>query len=220
MPNHPSRRAALGTIAGGLLAPGPATAEATCRLTPQAVEGPFYLDPRLVRADIREDCPGLPLLLRLRVATVPDCAPVAAARIDVWHADAQGRYSGYRDQGDRAASTLGQTFLRGTQFADAAGWATFRTVYPGWYPGRATHVHVKVILAARTVLTGQVYFPDAVNEAVQGGMPAYGGRARRGRITNDRDGLLRQDDPQRRGVAAVSATPEGYEAVLTLGVPS
>ncbi|GJD60959.1 intradiol ring-cleavage dioxygenase [Methylobacterium frigidaeris] len=215
MPNRPTRRVMLGTLAAGLLAPRPA--QATCLLTPQAVEGPFYLDPRLLRSDIREDRDGTPLRVRLQVVTLRDCVTLPAARVDLWHADAQGRYSGYPDQGDRGASTVGRTFLRGTQVADEAGRVAFRTIYPGWYPGRTPHLHVKVILGSRTALTGQIYFPDAVSEAVYGG-PAYLGRSRRGRIGNARDVLLRQDDPEGRGVADIRPEGGGYEAALTLVV--
>jgi protocatechuate 3,4-dioxygenase beta subunit len=215
MPNRPTRRVMLGTLAAGLLAPRPAGA--TCLLTPQAVEGPFYLDPRLLRSDIREDRDGTPLRVSLQVVTLRDCVALPEARVDLWHADAQGQYSGYRDQGDRGASTVGRTFLRGTQVADAAGRVGFRTIYPGWYPGRTPHLHVKVILGSRTVLTGQIYFPDAVSEAVYGA-PAYAGRSRRGRIGNARDVLLRQDDPEGRGIAQIRPEGGGYEAALTLVV--
>ncbi|WP_053078677.1 intradiol ring-cleavage dioxygenase [Methylobacterium tarhaniae] len=220
MPDRPTRRVMLGTLAAGLLAPRPA--QATCLLTPQAVEGPFYLDPRLLRSDIREDREGTPLRVSLQVVSLRDCVALPAARVDLWHADAQGRYSGYSDQGERGASTLGRTFLRGTQVADGAGRVAFRTIYPGWYPGRTPHLHVKVILGGRAALTGQIYFPDAVSEAVHGS-PAYAGRARRGRIGNARDVLMRRDDPEGRGIAEVrreSGDQEGggYEAALTLVV--
>ncbi|TGD99340.1 intradiol ring-cleavage dioxygenase [Methylobacterium nonmethylotrophicum] len=215
MADRPTRRVMLGTLAAGLLVPGPA--RATCLLTPQAVEGPFYLDPRLLRSDIREDRAGTPLTVSLDVATLRGCTALPEARVDLWHADAQGRYSGYPDQGDRGGSTVGQTFLRGTQFADRAGRVSFRTIFPGWYPGRTPHLHVKVILAGRTALTGQIYFPDAVSEAVYQG-PDYAGRPKRGRIGNARDALLRQDDPEGRGIAAVHQAGAGYEAALTLVV--
>ncbi|MGE7157141.1 hypothetical protein ACQKJ1_25815 [Methylorubrum rhodesianum] len=80
--------------------------------------------------------------LRLRVIEAGPCTPVAGARVDVWHSDARGLYSGYPGQGDdRAVDTSGQTFLRGTQMTDEGGWVSFETIYPGWYAGRATHIH-------------------------------------------------------------------------------
>ncbi|MDP4025478.1 intradiol ring-cleavage dioxygenase [Methylobacterium sp. NEAU 140] len=230
MPFPASRRgllAALGASAAGLMparAASPAApaapdaeGEGTCWLTPQAVEGPFYRDPKLVRSDIREGRPGVPLRLALRVIEAGRCAPVAGARVDVWHCDAQGLYSGYPGQGETGADTTGQTFLRGSQTTDAAGRAGFDTIYPGWYPGRATHVHVKVFLDARTMLTGQIYFPDALSEFLYARVPAYGGRAVERTIINANDGLA-ADDPDRRGFCAVSEERDRYRAALVLGV--
>ncbi|SFM72163.1 Dioxygenase [Methylobacterium pseudosasicola] len=103
-----------------------------CVLTPQSIEGPFYVDPKLVRIDITEGRDGIPLRLRLRVIHAGPCTPVADARIDIWHCDARGLYSGYPGQGDdRSIDTSGQTFLRGTQTTDSEGCATFDTIYPG-----------------------------------------------------------------------------------------
>ena len=228
MPIPASRRgllAALGAAAAGISArraeaavPTPSEAGA-CLLTPQAIEGPFYADPRLVRADIAEGRPGVPLRLRLRVIEAGPCTPVAGARVDVWHCDAQGLYSGYPGQGDsRRMDTSGQSFLRGTQLTDAAGWVGFETIYPGWYVGRATHVHVKVFLDARTVLTGQVYFPDALSEFLYTRVPAYGGRRTERFVVNANDEFALEDDPGRRGFCAVKEERDRYVASLVIGI--
>jgi len=138
-----------------------------CFLMPQSIEGPFYLDPRLVRAQIAEGRTGVPLRVDLRVIDGATCKPSERARVDIWHADAQGIYSGYQGQGDKQdISTVGQKFLRGTQITNSEGAVRFETIYPGWYTGRATHIHFKVLLDDRNVLTGQMYFPDAVNEFI------------------------------------------------------
>ncbi|HYD39150.1 MAG TPA: intradiol ring-cleavage dioxygenase, partial [Allosphingosinicella sp.] len=143
-------------------APGKLIAGDTCPLTPRQTEGPFYFDPRLVRRDIREGRPGVPLRLRLQVVVAADCAPVAGARVDIWHCDAAGAYSGYDSE-----RTAGQAWLRGTQIADAEGVVAFDTLYPGWYPGRAPHVHFKAWLPeGRGEVTSQLYFPDALSDAV------------------------------------------------------
>ncbi|MBW1279526.1 dioxygenase family protein, partial [Escherichia coli] len=86
----------------------------------------------LVRADITEGLPGAPLALAFVILDAATCAPLSGARVDVWHADADGRYSGYRGQGDAGVSTRNAAFLRGTQFTGADGVANFRTIYPGW----------------------------------------------------------------------------------------
>ncbi|MER2267390.1 intradiol ring-cleavage dioxygenase [Methylobacterium oxalidis] len=228
MPLVTSRRslfAALGASAAGLLpraaisASGAGGEAEVCVLTPQSIEGPFYRDPRLVRADIAEGRAGVPLRLRLRVVEAGSCQPVAGARVDVWHCDAQGLYSGYPGQGDsRAVDTSGQTFLRGSQTTDAAGWVSFDTIYPGWYAGRATHIHVKAFLDARTMLTGQIYFPDALNEFLYTQVPAYQGRRAERFIVNANDGIANEEDPHRRAFCAVKEEAERYLATLTLGV--
>lgn len=190
-----------------------------CALTPQSVEGPFYVDPKLIRADIREGRDGIPLRLRLRVIEIGPCTPVAGARIDVWHCDARGLYSGYPGQGDdRSIDTSGQTFMRGTQMTDGGGWATFETVYPGWYTGRAPHIHVKTFLGDRDVLMGQIYFPDALSEFIYTNVPAYSGRTAERLVVNANDGLATERDPHRRAFCAVKEEKDRYLASLTLGV--
>jgi protocatechuate 3,4-dioxygenase beta subunit len=135
-----------------------------CVLTPEAMEGPFYFDPKLVRSDITEGKRGAPLVLTLQTVEARDCAPLKGARVDVWHTDGLGRYSGYA--GQATGSTQGETFLRGTQFTGADGEVRFAAIYPGWYPGRTPHIHFKVFVDARSVITGQLYFPDPVAEHV------------------------------------------------------
>ncbi|MCJ2083139.1 intradiol ring-cleavage dioxygenase [Methylobacterium sp. J-090] len=220
-----SRRAALLGLTGAATAlrvPAAMAAEpegSACLLMPETVEGPFYVDPHLLRADIREDSAGLPLALRLRVIEAGPCTALSQVRVDVWHADAQGLYSGYDGQGDsRRVSTKTRTFLRGTQFSDGEGWAEFRTIYPGWYAGRATHVHFKVFVDTRSLVTGQMYFPDATSAEVYGTDAAYGGRDTARRITNGQDGIARVDDRRQIGVAAIERTDEGLRATLTIGV--
>jgi protocatechuate 3,4-dioxygenase beta subunit len=232
MPNPPvlSRRAALSAlsvpIAGALIGAARAApandANAlrnVCLLTPQSIEGPFYLDPRLVRAKIAEGRTGVPLRVDLRVIDGATCAPAARARVDIWHADAQGVYSGYEGQGDREnLSTVGQTFLRGTQFTDGDGWVRFETIYPGWYVGRATHIHFKVLLEDRNVLTGQMYFPDAVNEFIYINVAAYEGRRKPRSVVNANDRFATFKDPDRLSFCAIKEERDCYAASLVLGV--
>jgi protocatechuate 3,4-dioxygenase beta subunit len=190
-----------------------------CFLTPQSIEGPFYLEPRLVRAQIAEGRPGVPLRVDLRVIDGATCKPTAGARVDIWHADAQGIYSGYEGQGDKEnLSTVGQKFLRGTQFADGKGAVSFETIYPGWYTGRATHIHFKVYLDKQTVLTGQMYFPDAINEFIYANIPAYAGRLHPRAVVNANDRFANFNDPKRLSFCAVKEERDCYAVSLTLGV--
>ena len=142
----------------------------SCVLTPDAGEGPFYLDPKLVRSDIVSGQPGAPLQLALQVIRAGDCATLANARVDVWHADALGLYSGYENQsgvgGVSTKSAAGQQYLRGTQFTDNTGNVQFRTIFPSWYGGRTPHVHFKVFLAGNEVVASQIFFPEEINKDV------------------------------------------------------
>ena len=175
-----------------------------CFLTPQSIEGPFYLDPRLVRAQIAEGRTGVPLRVDLRVIDGATCKPSERARVDIWHADAQGIYSGYQGQGDKQdISTVGQKFLRGTQITNSEGAVRFETIYPGWYTGRATHIHFKVLLDDRNVLTGQMYFPDAVNEFIYANIPAYTNRLNRREVVNANDRFVNFHDPNRMSFCAI-----------------
>lgn len=170
-----------------------------CVVRPAQTEGPFFVDARLDRADIRSDPatgerrPGVPLELAFNVSRLAagGCAPLAGAIVDVWHCDAQGAYS---DARDGHGSTVGQRFLRGTQATSAAGLARFMTIYPGWYQGRAVHIHFKIRTAQGQELTSQIYFDEAVTDRVHALAP-YGGRGG-GRLRNESDGLYRHGGRQ------------------------
>jgi protocatechuate 3,4-dioxygenase beta subunit len=217
-----SRRQAISLIAAAaaapVLLPGTATAQASgavCRLTPQVTEGPFYTDPRLVRADMREGRPGVPLALRLQVVDAR-CQALANARVDVWHCDALGLYSGYPGQGDgRDISTVGETFLRATQVAGADGTVQFTTLYPGWYRGRTPHIHFKAFVDRASVLTGQIFFPDALSAAVYGSSAPYSARGGPD-TTNAEDGIARR--ACEASMASIKQVPDGYEAAMVIGV--
>ena len=191
-------------------APGRLIAGDSCPVTPEQTEGPFYFDPRLVRQDIKEGRPGVPLRLRLQIVAAADCAPAARARVDIWHCDAAGTYSGY----DRERSG-GQAFLRGTQFADASGVASFETLYPGWYEGRAPHVHVKAWLGDGRELTSQLYFPDALSDQIYA-QGIYAGRGER-RMRNEEDGIFRRLDGD-APLAAMARRGDGYDGAIVIAL--
>jgi protocatechuate 3,4-dioxygenase beta subunit len=223
-----TRRGFLGFVsasAAGLLpgraeaAPVTADTEPACILTPQAEEGPFYSDPKLVRSDIAEDKPGVPLTLRLRVIEAGPCSAIKGARVDIWHCDAKGLYSAFPGQSDaHNVDETGKTFLRGTQTTDETGWVTFNTIYPGWYDGRTTHIHFKVFLDEHNVLTGQTFLPDALNEFIYANVQDYGDRARQRMVINANDHVIERSDPEHRAFCAVKEERDRYVATLTLGV--
>ena len=190
-----------------------------CVLTPQSVEGPFYFDPKLKRGDITEGRQGVPLKLLLQVVNAANCAPIPEARVDIWHSDAVGRYSGYKGQADSGAvSTQGQTFLRGTQFADLSGLVRFTTIYPGWYQGRTPHIHFKVFLSEKRALTGQFYFPDALSEFIYKNAAAYSTRKRERDTANSTDDVLQMSGGGHDSFCSIKEEADHYLASLVIGV--
>lgn len=229
-----SRRNALKlvavTAAGGALISRAAFAEETaataeaattlmpgadvCVITPEVTEGPYYFDPALERADITEGQAGVPTLVKLQVVD-GTCAPIAGARVDIWHCNAEGVYSGYANQ-TANADTTGQTFLRGTLFADANGIVQFSTIYPGWYSGRTTHIHFKVFLDDTNILTGQIFFPDALSQYLYEHIEPYKTRGADRDTLNLDDGIASQ--ATRASFAYVKELEEAYLVAMIVGV--
>lgn len=186
-----------------------------CLLIPEQTEGPFYLGADLERRDITEGQPGHPLRLGLRVVDAA-CEPIAGAVVDVWHADVDGDYSGFVDGSDSDDDAgEGTTFLRGSQVADAEGIVEFATIYPGWYTGRAVHVHVKAHIGGSTVLTSQLYFPEDLTDTVhaEAAYRAHGTRDTR----NDTD-MIAGDPAAAGNLLHTSAAGDGTLGLVLLGV--
>ena len=180
-----------------------------CVLTPELTEGPYYVANEAVRHDITEGKAGLPLLLGVRVLNASTCKVVKNAAVDIWHCDALGVYSG------AVAHNAGTDFLRGVQRTNVNGVATFKTIYPGWYPGRAVHIHVKVHVRGNVVHTGQLFFPAAITEAVYASAP-YSSHGTSPDTPNAQDSIFRNGGP--KGLLALKKAASGYTASITTGV--
>ena len=185
---------------------GVASGVVACVLAPEQTAGPFYLDDQRLRRDVTDGKPGVPLTLRLEVVDASTCRPLRRAAVEIWHCDASGVYSGVR--GDRG------TFLRGIQRTDARGLALFRTIYPGWYPGRTPHVHVQVSLGGNVVHTGQLYFPDEVTDVVYR-RPPYDRRPGRD-PRNVGDSVYRNGG--KRSTLRIRRSGSGYIGSIRMGV--
>jgi protocatechuate 3,4-dioxygenase beta subunit len=181
----------------------------TCVLSPEMTEGPYFVEGDRVRRNVTEGKPGVPLTLRLTVVDVSSCKPIRNAAVDIWHCDAAGTYSGTSQQG-----TEGLTFLRGIQRTDRNGLAMFRTIYPGWYPGRAVHIHLKVFLGGTTVHTGQLFFPDRLTDTVYKRSP-YNRRPNRD-PRNAADSIYRNGGA--RSTLKLVRNGNGYVGRITMGV--
>lgn len=210
-----------------LKAPGQArdtngvSAQPSCVLTPQQTEGPYFVDEKLERSDVRPDTntgavsEGAPLRLGLVLTqvTATECLALPNAKIDIWQCDARGVYSDVRD--NNWGSSQGQNFLRGYQMTDERGAVEFTTVYPGWYQGRTVHIHFKVRTEdGRETMTSQLYFDDALSDEVFAQEPyaQKGGR----RMRNSQDGIYRQNGSQL--LVPVTAEGDGYAGQFNLGV--
>lgn len=192
-----------------------ATAVPACVVRPEVTEGPYYVDEDLNRSDIRSDPgtgavkAGVPLTLTFNVSRVGGgCTPLQGAKVEVWHCDATGVYS---DVADPGFNTKGQKFLRGYQMTDASGKATFTTIYPGWYRGRAVHIHFKVHPDANAGFTSQLFFDDALSDQVFAQAP-YAGRGQRD-TRNGRDGIYKE-----QLLLTVNKSAEGYAATSDIGI--
>jgi protocatechuate 3,4-dioxygenase beta subunit len=194
---------------------------ASCVLTPVTGDGPYYFDPKLVRSNIAEQQTGTPLSLDLRVVSAKDCSAIHNARVDVWHSNARGIYSGYEGQrgvGERSdVSAAKQTFLRGTQITNRDGLTQFRTIYPSWYYGRTPHIHFKVFLQPREVAVSQIYFPDDVSDRVYAGSKDYVPRSR-SRNTYNNDDMFFRDGRLTGAFCDVIADGSGYRASVVIGI--
>lgn len=188
----------------------------SCVLTPEQIQGPYFLDTGLRRRDITEGRPGVPLLLQLRLASVVEgvCLPLRGAAVEAWHADADGVYSGYDVSDGNLRDAAGETFLRGHQVSDESGIVELETIYPGWYPGRAVHIHLMVLVDDAHRLTTQLYFPDSVSDVVQAEQP-YAARGPRD-TPNTRD-LLAGSNLDAL-TCEIAPDRDGYVARLSLGV--
>jgi protocatechuate 3,4-dioxygenase beta subunit len=187
---------------------------ASCGVTPEETEGPYYFDVDSIRSDIREDREGVLLRLALRVRDASSCDPIENAVVDIWHCDALGTYSGFESAstgGPGGGRTDDKTYLRGAQATNADGIVEFKTVYPGWYQGRTVHIHAKVHLDKRTALTSQIFFDDKVNAAVFKRRP-YSGKTGRD-VFNTNDGIF--DEAL---IATAKEEGSGYLALMTFDV--
>jgi len=149
----------------------------SCPLYCETTAGPCTAD-TLERQDVSEGLPGLPVRLSLKIVGADGCEPVARAYVEIWHTQRTGVYSGvtpsmmcYRDD----PSAVEQLYFRGSQITDAEGRVDFDTCYPGWYPGRAIHIHFRVLADVVGQLVSQLFFDDALNEEILTTHPDYAG---------------------------------------------
>ena len=182
---------------------------AACAVTPTETIGPYPSLTDLFRSDIREGKSGTLLALTIKVVnTNSACAAVPGANVEIWHVDAAGNYSQYGTQ-------TTQTYLRGIQTTNDSGEVTFITIYPGWYQGRATHIHAEVTMNNRSVKVTQIAFPESINNAVHG-TGAYASRGSNPQ-SNAADGIF-ADSLSSELITPAGDPSNGYTAAFQIGI--
>ena len=196
---------------------------ADCVAKPEMTEGPYFVDEKLNRSDVRSDTStgavkeGAPLVLTFLVSQLSSnaCTPLNDAQVDIWHCDAAGMYS---DTNDPSGSTVGHNYLRGYQMTDTTGKAAFTTIYPGWYSGRAVHIHFKIRTTgtngAAYELTSQLFFDDALSDKVFAQAP-YAAKGTRN-TRNSNDSIYRSGGAQM--LLAPTQANGGYNATFSVAL--
>lgn len=190
-----------------------------CVVRPELTEGPLFVEEDLNRSDIRLDpsngklSEGVQLDLTFTVTKLDNsaCTPLSGVQVDVWHCDANGIYS---DTTQLGMQTVGQKFLRGYQVTDESGVAKFTTIYPGWYTGRAVHIHFKMRTGDGYDFTSQLFFDDTLSDEVFAAAP-YNSRGERN-LRNDDDGIFGQSGGQM--MLAVNKSDTGYAATFAVAL--
>jgi protocatechuate 3,4-dioxygenase beta subunit len=205
-------------------APAATSAILSCVVRPELTIGPYFVDDQLNRSDIRSEpstgsvSEGIPLTLTIGVLDVASnsCAPLEGAQVDIWHCDAQGHYSGVSDPG---LDTSGQKFLRGYQLTDAAGRVQFTTMYPGWYSGRAVHIHFTIRTTGADdqdyQFTSQFFFDETLTNLVHAQEP-YASKGQRDTL-NASDNIYANGGDQLL-LDVVGDNRNGYAASIDIGL--
>ncbi|MBX3159749.1 MAG: protocatechuate 3,4-dioxygenase [Deltaproteobacteria bacterium] len=156
--------------------PDPFTAAPTaCALIATTTEGPCTTATGLAREDVSEGLTGLPVRLALKIVDA-SCAPLAGATVKIWHTNLEGSYSGETPNPNMCLTTSAysaQNFMRGTQVTAADGTAFFDTCFPGWYRGRAVHIHIQVLRGNVSTRVSQLFFPEAITTDIFDTHPEY-----------------------------------------------
>lgn len=214
----------VSTLPSNTQVPSVTSVALDCVVRPELTIGPYFVEGQLNRSDIRSDPfdnsvrEGTPLTLNIQVASVgaDSCTPIEGAQVDIWHCDANGQYSGVSDQG---FDTQGQQFLRGYQLTNANGAVQFQTIYPGWYSGRAVHIHFTIRTKASDgndyQFTSQFFFDENLTDQVHALEP-YANKGQRDR-RNENDNIFRSGGDQLL-LNLQGDTTSGYTGSMTIGL--
>jgi protocatechuate 3,4-dioxygenase beta subunit len=195
-----------------------------CVVRPEMTIGPYFVDEQLNRSDIRSNSAdnsvrdGVLLTLNIVVASVGNnsCTPLEGAQVDIWHCDAQGQYSGVSDRG---FETTGQDFLRGYQVTNASSGVQFQTIYPGWYSGRAVHIHFTIRIRGADgedyQFTSQFFFDETLTDQVHAQEP-YASKGQRNTL-NSTDNIFQSGGDQLL-LSLQGDNASGYTGTMNIGL--
>ena len=195
----------------------------SCVTSPEETSGPYPYDlsknSAIFRTDITEGREGIPLDLTLTVVNSNNsCSPIENARVDIWHCDKDGYYSEYNEPGYLGQQdNTGKTFLRGIQLSDSNGQVKFTTIYPGWYSGRVTHIHVEVFINSVLKKTTQLAFPDSLNTEIYN-TSLYSAHGQNTSVANNAADSIFEDSISEELVTISGDTTNGYQASFQIGV--
>ncbi|RAJ06913.1 protocatechuate 3,4-dioxygenase beta subunit [Chitinophaga skermanii] len=195
------------------------SSDGSCKVTDTETDGPYPLytsrGSSIQRVNITDGKAGIPLDINITIRNVNNsCNILGNARVDIWHCDKDGYYSGYTNQGYLGTqNNTSAVFCRGIQYTDANGVAKFTSIYPGWYQGRVTHIHAQIYVDGKLKLTTQIAFPDAINTAVYNTdlYKAHGQNS----MTNSGDNII-SDSLSNELATVVANASGGYDLTHTI----
>ncbi len=194
-----------------------------CSVTNSETEGPFPTKSpsSLVQSNIVSDRTGVPLTIGITVQNVnAGCAALQGAIVDIWHCDKDGNYSEYGGSGMQPANYTSVHFLRGRQITDTGGKVNFTSVFPGWYNGRATHIHVHVYnTSGQSLLVTQIAFPEGTDSAVVQVAASTGYKGMNGYTYNANDNVFSDGTSNEMSVVSGSVSG-GFSLSHTIKVPA
>ncbi|MEN0056011.1 MAG: intradiol ring-cleavage dioxygenase [Mucilaginibacter sp.] len=198
----------------------------TCLVAPTEEEGPFpyasgEINNPLNRTEVTGGQTGVPLSVSFVVVnTNNNCNVVAGARVDIWHCNKDGYYSGYGNQPGALGtkSYIGETWLRGYQLTDTSGVAKFTSIYPGWYSGRATHIHMEIFVNNVLKKTTQMAFPETISDAVHVSTLYASHGVNPTRNASDHVFGNSATDLANETIALTGSASEGYSGSFTIGL--
>ena len=192
-----------------------------CLYTTNTSSGPYYLANAPVRSNIIENEKGITLYIGLKIVNGKDCTKIVNAEVDIWQANAYGKYSGFIngqidvDNNNAITPLNNELFLRGKQYSDELGFVEFKSIYPGQYQNRTNHIHLKVFYENKERLTTQLFFPQKINDYIE---TLYPYNQNRNRTKNEDDIIINRYNGVKGGWPRISPFGKGFIATLTIGI--